>query len=138
VRLDRKLLLIAPAIVLALVVAGMVYTAVELHVLARSSDTFVARKEFVDQAARGEKPLDQRQAINILQIALEVEGRRSAAILASRDLLIELSAVALVAWVALVIGIRGVPRQHWPRFGRASTSAPGASPAPQAASSDNG
>jgi hypothetical protein len=134
VRLDRKLLLIAPAIVLALVVAGIVYTAVELHVLARSSDTLVARKEFVDQAARGEKPLDERQAINILQVALDVEGRRSAAIIASRDLLIELSAVALVAWVVLVIGIRGVPRQHWPRFGRASTSAP----ASQAAGSENG
>lgn len=116
-RLDRKLLLIAPAIVLAFVVAGMVYTAVELHVLARSSDTLAARKEFVDQVARGEKPLDQRQAVGILQVALEAEGRRSAAIMASRDLLLELSAVALAAWVALAIGIRGVPRQHWPRFG---------------------
>ena len=125
-RLDKKLLLIAPAIVLAFVVAGMVYTAVELHVLARSSDTLAARKEFIDQVARGEKPLEERQAINILQVALEVEGKRSTAILASRDQLVELSAVALVAWGFLVIGIRGVPREHWPRFGRASTStAPG-------------
>ena len=123
-RLDKKLLLIAPAIVLALVVAGMVYTATELHVLARSSDTLAARKEFVDQVARGEKPLDQRQAVNILQVALEVEGKRSAAILASRDLLLELSAVALVAWAFLVVGIRGVPRQHWPRFGRGGTPSP--------------
>ncbi len=72
-RLDKKLLLIAPAIVLAFVVAGMVYTAAELHVLARSSDTLAARKAFVDQVARGEKPLDQRQAVNILQVALDVE-----------------------------------------------------------------
>jgi len=124
VRLDKKLLLIAPAIVLAFVAAGMVYTAVELHVLARSSDTLTARKEFIDQVARGEKPLEERQAINILQVALEVEGKRSAAIVASRDLLIELSAVALIAWGVLVFGIRGVPRQHWPRFGGGSTSAP--------------
>jgi len=117
VRLDRKLLLIAPAIVLACVVAGMVYTAVELHVLARSSDTLTARKEFVDAVARGEKTLDQRQAIGILQVALDVEAKRSAAIAASRDLLIELSAVALVAWAVLAYGIRGVPREHWPRFG---------------------
>ena len=123
-RLDKKLLLIAPAIVLAFVAAGMVYTAVELHVLARSSDTLTARKEFIDQVARGEKPLEERQAINILQVALEVEGKRSAAIVASRDLLIELSAVALIAWGVLVFGIRGVPRQHWPRFGGGSTSAP--------------
>jgi len=129
VRLDKKLLLIAPAIVLAFVVAGMVYTAAELHVLARSSDTLTARKEFIDQVARGEKPLDQRQAVNILQVALEVEGKRSAAIVASRDLLLELSAVALVAWAFLVVGIRGVPRQHWPRFGRGGT--PGSAPAEQ-------
>ena len=121
-RLDRKLLLIAPAIVLACVVAGMVYTAVELHVLARSSDTLTARKEFVDAVARGEKTLDQRQAVGILQVALDVEAKRSAAIAASRDLLLELSAVALVAWAVLVYGIRGVPREHWPRFGRAHAS----------------
>jgi hypothetical protein len=130
VRLDKKLLLIAPAIVLAFVVAGIVYTAAELHVLARSSDTLTARKEFIDQVARGEKPLDERQAINILQVALEVEGKRTAAIVASRDLLIELSAVALVAWGFLVVGIRGVPREHWPRFGRKSTSAAPAEQAP--------
>jgi hypothetical protein len=122
VRLDRKLLLIAPAIVLACVVAGMVYTAFELHVLARSSDTLTARKEFVDAVARGEKTLDQRQAVGILQVALDVEAKRSAAIAASRDLLIELSAVALVAWAVLVYGIRGVPREHWPRFGGAPAS----------------
>lgn len=125
-RLDRKLLLIAPAIVLALVVAGMLYTAIELHVLARSSDTLAARKEFIDAAARGEKPLDQRQTIGILQVSLDVEARRTAAIVASRDLLVELSIVALAAWIALVVGIRGVPRQHWPRFGRAH--APEAAP----------
>lgn len=126
-RLDRKLLLIAPAIVLACVGGGMAYTAFELHVLARSSDTLTARKEFVDAVARGEKTLDQRQAVGILQVALDVEAKRSAAIAASRDLLIELSAVALVAWAVLVYGIRGVPREHWPRFG--GTHASGATPA---------
>ena len=121
-RLDRKLLLIAPAIVLACVVAGMVYTAFELNVLARSSDTLTARKEFIDAVARGEKSLDQRQAVGILQVALDVEAKRSAAITASRDVLIELSAVALVAWGVLAYGIRGVPREHWPRFGGAGAS----------------
>lgn len=116
-RLDKKLFLIAPAIVLACVIAGVVYTAVELHVLARSSDTLAARKEFVDAVVRGEKTIDQRQAVGILQIALDVEAKRSAAIAASRDLLIELSSVALIAWAVLAYGIRAVPREHWPRFG---------------------
>ncbi len=127
-RLDRKLLLIAPATVLALVVAGLVYTANELQVLARSNETIAGRKEFVDAVARGEKPLDQKQAVGILQVALDVEAKRSAAIVATRDLLIELSVVAFVALVALAFGIRTVPREHWPRFGQ-----PKASPAPPAA-----
>ena len=101
----------------------MAYAAVELHVLARSSDTLAARKEFVDAVARGEKPLEQRQAVGILQVALDAEAKRSAAIAASRDLLIELSAVAFVAWAVLVYGIRGVPREHWPRFGQRTPSA---------------
>lgn len=121
-RLDRKLLLIAPAFVLALVVAGMVYTATDLQVLVQSNETIAGRKAFVDAVVRGEKPLDRQQAVGILQVALDVEAKRSAAIVATRDLLIELAAVALVAWVVLAIGIRGVPREHWPRFGRSPTA----------------
>ena len=121
-RLDRKLLLIAPAFVLALVVAGMVYTATELQVLVQSNETIAGRKSFVDAVVRGEKPLDRQQAVGILQVALDVEAKRSAAIVATRDLLIELAAVAFVAWVVLAIGIRGVPREHWPRFGRSPTT----------------
>lgn len=121
-RLDRKLLLIAPAFVLALVVAGMVYTATELQVLVQSNETIAGRKSFVDAVVRGEKPLDRRQAVGILQVSLDVEAKRSAAIVATRDLLIELAAVAFIAWVVLAIGIRGVPREHWPRFGRSPTA----------------
>lgn len=116
-RLDKKLLLIAPAVVLALVVAGMVYTATELQVLVRSNETIAGRKDFIDAVIRGEKPLDRQQAVGILQVALDVEAKRSAAIVATRDLLIELSVAALIAWVVLAIGIRDVPRKHWPRFG---------------------
>ncbi len=121
-RLDRKLLLIAPATVLALVVAGMVYTASELQVLVRSNETIAGRKEFVDAVVRGEKPLDLKQAVGILQVALDVEAKRSAAIGAVRDLLIELSVVAFVALVALAFGIRTVPREHWPRFGQSKAT----------------
>jgi hypothetical protein len=52
----------------------------------------------------------------LLRLALDVEAKRSAAIAASRDLLIALSVIAFAACTTLVIGIRTVPREHWPRF----------------------
>ena len=116
-RLDRKLLLIAPAIVLVLVVAGMLYASAQLHLLAKVSATEKDRSDFIAAVAAGKKPLDQRQAVELLQWQLEVESRRTEAIAASRDLLIELSAIAFASCIVLGIGIRGVPRQHWPRFG---------------------
>jgi hypothetical protein len=117
VRLDRKLLLIAPAIVLVLVVAGMLYASTQLHLLAKTGSG-ADRAEFINAVAAGKKPLNDRQAIELLQWQLEVETRRTEAIVASRDLLIELSAIALASCIVLGIGIRGVPREHWPRFGR--------------------
>jgi hypothetical protein len=122
VRLDRKLLLIAPAIVLVFVAAGMVYAATQLQVLASVSDTWKERSDFLGSVERNEKPLDPTKAVGLLRVALEVESRRTAAITASRDLMLVLATVALVACGVLVIGIRSVPRQHWPRFtiGRSS------------------
>ena len=121
-RLDRKLLLIAPAIVLVCVAAGMVYAATQLHVLASVSETWQERSDFLGSVERGEKPLDPTKAVGLLRISLEVESRRTAAITASRDLMLVLSTIALVACGVLVIGIRSVPREHWPRFavGRSS------------------
>ena len=116
-RLDRKLLLIAPAIVLVLVVAGMLYASAQLHLLANVSATEKDRSDFIAAVAAGKKPLDSRKAVELLQWQLEVESRRTAAITASRDLLIELAGIAFVSCVVLGIGIRGVPRQHWPRIG---------------------
>ena len=116
-RLDRKLLLIAPTIVLFFVVAGLVYAAVQLHVLAGVSDSLQQRSDFVAAAERGEKAISQRQSIGMLRLALDVEARRTAAITASRDLVVALSAIALASCCVLTIGIRGVPREHWPRLG---------------------
>jgi hypothetical protein len=118
VRLDRKLLLIAPAIVLVLVVAGMLYASTQLHLLAKSGSGATDRAEFINAVAAGKKPLGERQAIALLQWEIEAETRRTAAIVASRDLLVELAAIALASCIVLGIGIRGVPREHWPRFGR--------------------
>lgn len=116
-RLDRKLLLIAPAIVLVLVLAGMLYASAQLHVLASVSASERDRSEFIAAVAAGKKALNERQSAELLQWSLEVEARRTAAILASRDLLIELAAIGFVSCAVLLVGIRGVPREHWPRFG---------------------
>ena len=116
-RLDKKLLLIAPTIVLVFVVAGMVYAAVQLHVLASVSETEKERDAFIASVERGEKKLEPRQSLSLLRVGLDVETRRTAAILASRDLLGELAAIGLVSCIVLAAGIRAVPRTHWPRFG---------------------
>ena len=120
-RLDRKLLLIAPVIVLVFVAGGLAYTAYQLHYLVDSAASWQSRSDFIAAVARGEKPLSQKQAIEILQWSLAVETKRTAAINASRDLLVELSVIAFVACGVLALGIRAVPREHWPRlqFGRA-------------------
>ena len=119
-RFDRKLLLIAPTIVLVFVVAGLIYTAWQLHVLSSISATFQERSDFVAAVQRGEKTLDARQATGLLPWAMEVETKRTAAVQSIRDLMIGLSALALVCCGVLAAGIRSVPREHWPRltFGR--------------------
>lgn len=121
-RLDRKLLLIAPTIVLVLVVAGMVYAATQLHVLGSISDTWKERDAFVSSVESGKRTMTERQALGLLRLSLDVESRRTAAIIASRDLLIVLSAIGLLSCVTLGVGIRSVPREHWPkmRFGRST------------------
>jgi hypothetical protein len=116
VRLDRKLLLIAPTIVLVFVVAGMIYATLQLRVLSDVSVTFKNRNEFISAVERGEKTLDQRQALGLLRYSLDVEAKRTEAITAMRDLLVMLSAIALLACCGLALGIRTVPREHWPRF----------------------
>jgi hypothetical protein len=116
VRLDRKLLLIAPAIVLLFVVAGIAYAAVQIHVLAGVSDTLADRRAFIAAVERGEKSFDQRQALNVIHAQFDVEARRSAALNATRDLLVILGVIALASTGVLVVGIRAVPREHWPRF----------------------
>jgi hypothetical protein len=116
VRLDRKLLLIAPAIVLVFVVAGMIYAAVQMHVLASVSDTLDTRRAFIAAVERGEKPFEQRQALSVIDAQFDVESRRSVALKATRDLLALLGAIALASVCVLGVGIRAVPREHWPRF----------------------
>ena len=121
-RLDRKLLLIAPTIVLVFVVAGMVYAALQLRLLSSLGDTWKQRSDFIASVEKGEKSLDQRQSLGLLRYSLQVEARRTEAIVATKDLLFVLSVIALVSCCVLVLGIRTVPREHWPRFGREPAS----------------
>jgi hypothetical protein len=116
VRLDKKLLLIAPAIVLFFVVAGMLYAAMQLRVLGGVGDSFKDRSDFIAAAERGEKTLTQRQSTGLLRLSLDVETRRTAAINATEELLVVLAGIAFVSCIVLVVGIRSVPREHWPRF----------------------
>jgi hypothetical protein len=116
VRLDRKLLLIAPAIVLIFVAAGIGYTAYQLHYLVDMAKSWNDRNTFIAAVERGEKPLTEQQAVSMLRWSLDVESKRTAAISASRELLVELSVIAFLACGVLAIGIRSVPREHWPRF----------------------
>lgn len=113
-KFDRKLVLIAPTIVLALVVAGMIYAVFQIRILGDVSETLAERREFIAQVKRGEKPLEARQALNIIDAQFEVEGRRSAALGELRSLLSILAGIGFVSVVVLAIGVRGVERKHWP------------------------
>lgn len=115
-RLDRKLLLIAPTIVLIFVSAGLLYTVAQLDMLAGVSDAFRDGNAFISAVERGEKQLEASKALGILRYSLDVEAKRTAAIAAARDLMIALTAIALVSCGVLALGIRSVPREHWPRF----------------------
>jgi hypothetical protein len=110
------MLLITPTIVLVCVVAGMIYVTLQLRVLSDMGTTWKDRNDFIAAVERGEKPLEQRQALGILRYSLDVEAKRTEAITAARDLLFVLSAIALASCVVLGLGIRSVPREHWPRF----------------------
>ena len=109
-RLDNKFLLIAPTIVLAFVVAGMIYATVQLRFLADIGGTWKDRKEYVSAAERGEKPLTEKQALNILRYSLDAEAKRTEAIRAEETLLILLTGIGILCLGVLVIGVRGVPR----------------------------
>jgi hypothetical protein len=123
VRLDRKLLLIAPTIVLLFVFAGFIYTAAELRVLGSVSSNWKDRSDYITAVQRGEKPLEPSKAVGILRFALDAEAKRTAAIMASRDLVLALSVIGLLSCAVLVVGVRAVPREHWPTL-RASGSRP--------------
>jgi hypothetical protein len=128
-KFDNKLLLIAPTIVLGFIVAGLVYASMQLRMLTVGSDSLKERSDFIASVERQERTINAPQAVALIRLSLDVEARRTAAVGAARDLLLALAAMTAVCCVVLSIGIRGVPREHWPRFNfGASRSQSGPSP----------
>ena len=109
-RLDRKFLLIAPTIVLALIVAGMFYTATRLRQISEASDNWQKRSDYVASIERGQKKITNEKAVQLVRLSLEAERRQVAAIAATNQLLLTLGAMTLVCCVVLLWAIRGVPR----------------------------
>lgn len=110
-RVDRKLLLILPTVVLVLVTAGLFYTASRLQLIVRGSDDLARRTAFIAAVDRGEKHLTTTQALGIIHYSLEAEGNRTAAIIAVHDLLQLVAWITLACCVLLIVTIRRIPRQ---------------------------
>jgi len=109
-RLDRKFLLIAPSIVLVFIVAGVFYTATRLQQLVDASDNWAVRDAYVTSVERGERQLAAVKATQLVRLSLDAEHRRTAALEATRDLLVVLASMTLACCAVLFWAIRGVPR----------------------------
>lgn len=109
-RIDRKLLLILPTVVLAFATAGLFYTASRLTLIVRGSDDLARRTAFIASVDRGERQLTTAQALGIIHYSLEAEGNRTAAIDAAHDVIQLLAWITLCCCVLLAVTIRRVPR----------------------------
>jgi hypothetical protein len=109
-RLDRKFLLIAPTLVLAVIVAGMFYTASRLREIVAASDNWRLRSEYVASLEHGQRHIANDKAVQLVRLSLDAEQRRTGAIVATNDLLLTLGAMTLACCVALLWAIRGIPR----------------------------
>ena len=109
-RLDRKFLLIAPTLVLAVIVAGMFYTTTRLRQIVEASDNWQMRSDYVTSIEHGQRRITNEKAVQLVRLSLEAERRRTAAISATNELLLTLGAMTLACCVALLWTIRGVPR----------------------------
>ena len=109
-KLDRKFLLIAPTLVLAVLVAGMFYKTKRLQQIVEASDNWKMRSDYVASIERGERKITNEKAVQLVRLSLEAERRRTAAIDAANDLLLTLGAMTLACCFALLWTIRGVPR----------------------------
>lgn len=119
-KFDRKLLVIAPTIVLLFVVGGLFYEVSQLRLLTASEDTWQQRSDFIASIENGRRELSAPHAVKIVRYSLDAERRRTDAIDAASDLLTVLAGIAGVSLLVLAEGIRRIPREHWPRLDQAS------------------
>jgi len=109
-KLDRKFLLIAPSLVLAVIGAGMFYATTRLRQVVEASDNWQMRSDYVASIERGQRKITNEKAVQIVRLSLEAERQRTAAIAAANELLLTLCAMTLTCCAALLWTIRGVPR----------------------------
>jgi len=119
-KFDRKLLLIAPTIVLLFVVGGMFYEVSQLRLLAASENSWQQRSDFIASVENGKRELSAPHAVKIVRYSLDAERKRTDAINAASDLLTLLAGIAGVSLLVLAEGIRRIPREHWPSLGQTS------------------
>jgi len=109
-KLDRKFLLIAPTLVLAVIVAGMFYTATRLRQIVEASDNWRTRSDYIASIEHGQRTITTEKAMQIVRLSLEAERRRTDAITATNELLLTLGVMTLACCAVLLWVIRGVPR----------------------------
>lgn len=109
-RLDRKFLLIAPTVVIGLIVAGLFYTTTRLDQIVESSNNWQMRSDYVASVEHGQRHLTNEKAIQLVRLSLEAERRRTAAIIATNELILTLSLMTLVCCATLLWAIKGVAR----------------------------
>lgn len=124
-RLDRKLFLIAPTLVLVLIVAGLFFTASRLGQITEASDGWGKRDAFVSAVEHGKKQLTAEQYLRIVRFSLDAERRRSEALLATRDLLLVLGWMTAACAAILLVTVRRIPRTQPLRGPVLFNSAPG-------------
>ena len=109
-RLDRKFFLIAPTLLLALVVAGMLYTATRLREIVEASDNWQQRSDYITAVQQGKRPITNEKALQIVRLSLDAERFRSGAIVATNELLLTLTALTCGCCLMLLWAVQGVPR----------------------------
>jgi hypothetical protein len=109
-KLDKKFLLIAPTIVLVFIVAGLFYTTTRLNVIVESSANLPQRIAYITAVEQGKRQITNAKAIQIVDLSLEAERRRTAAIVAANELLLTLGAMMFGCCGALFWVISGIPR----------------------------
>ena len=124
-RIDRKLFLIAPSLVLVLIVAGLFYTATRLRQIVEASDNWSTRDAYVASVEQGQRQLSADKAVKLVRLSLEAERRRTGAIEATRELLLVLGLMTLGCTAMLLATIRRVPRTEPLRGPVLFRSAPG-------------